>query len=73
MNQKVMDNIEAHISPRELAQYLNIKERTVQHWTRYYTDFPVLRLPGGLRFKRSQVINWLDQFQKNKNGITKQP
>jgi Helix-turn-helix domain len=50
----------------ELALILKCKESSVYNLTRrrgqvrYSDPIPVLRLPMGLRFKKSSVFSWLD-------------
>jgi excisionase family DNA binding protein len=46
-----------------VAEYLNIKPRTLNDWALRYGNFPHLRLPGAIRVRRSEVLAWLEQFQ----------
>jgi hypothetical protein len=53
----------------DLAAILKCKESSVYNLTRsrgaarYDNPVPVLRLPCGLRFKRSSVMAWLDSLE----------
>lgn len=53
----------------DLALILKCKESSVYNLTRrrgrarYDNPVPVLRLPCGLRFKRSSVMVWLDSLE----------
>jgi len=53
----------------DLAKILKCKESSVYNLTRrrgrarYDNPVPVLRLPCGLRFKRSSVMAWLDSME----------
>lgn len=53
----------------DLAAILKCKESSVYNLTRrrgrarYDNPVPVLRLPCGLRFKRSSVMAWLDSME----------
>lgn len=53
----------------DLARILKTKESSVYNLTRrrgrvrYDNPVPVLRLPCGLRFKRSSVMAWLDSME----------
>ena len=53
----------------DLAAILKTKESSVYNLTRrrgrarYDNPVPVLRLPCGLRFKRSSVLAWLDSME----------
>lgn len=53
----------------DLAAILKCKESSIYNLTRrrgrarYDNPVPVLRLPCGLRFKRSSVIAWLDSLE----------
>jgi len=53
----------------DLALILKCKESSVYNLTRrrgrarYDNPVPVLRLPCGLRFKRSSVMAWLDSLE----------
>jgi predicted DNA-binding transcriptional regulator AlpA len=53
----------------DLAQILKCKESSIYNLTRkrsvrYARQLPVLRLPCGLRFKRSSVTTWLDSIEQ---------
>jgi hypothetical protein len=53
----------------DLARILKTKESSVYNLTRkrgcvrYDNPIPALRLPCGLRFKRSSVMAWLDSIE----------
>jgi hypothetical protein len=53
----------------DLALILQCKESSVYNLTRrrgrarYDNPVPVLRLPCGLRFKRSSILAWLDSLE----------
>jgi excisionase family DNA binding protein len=51
----------------ELAALLKCKESSVYNLTRkrsvrYTHELPVIRAPFGLRFRRSDVMEWLDRL-----------
>jgi excisionase family DNA binding protein len=56
------ENKEPFTRLREISDVLGIKYETILDWTKR-EDFPVLRLPGALRARRSDVAKWLEQFQ----------
>lgn len=52
----------------DLAAILKCKQSSIYNLTRkrsvrYARQLPVLKLPCGLRFKRSSVIAWLDSLE----------
>jgi len=54
----------------ELAAILKCKESGVYNLTRkrsvrYAHELPVIRAPFGLRFRRSDVMAWLDKLAQN--------
>jgi len=50
--------MEKYITIKEVATYLQVSPKTVCHWT--HTKFiPHYRLPKGLRFRLSEVENWM--------------
>jgi excisionase family DNA binding protein len=53
---------EPYVRLAEMAERLGVKYETVLDWTKR-EDFPVLRLPGALRVRASEVARWLEQFQ----------
>jgi hypothetical protein len=68
-------NAEPFLKPEELAKLLSVKTATIADWSRRYSDFPHLNLPGSIRVRRSEVENWLARFNenpvKNANGNKK--
>jgi hypothetical protein len=55
---------EKYVKLREVADLLGVEYETVREWTAKFPDFPALRLPKGIRVRPSEVVAWLDQFQK---------
>ena len=59
----------------EVAQLLRCKPSSIHNLTRrrgaarYDNPVPVLRLPMGLRFRRSSVLAWLES-QETRGGTT---
>jgi len=52
-----------YLSKKELCEYLGISARTSEDWVKS-RGLPHFRIGGKiLRFKRSQVDEWLEQFQ----------
>lgn len=57
------------ITVAEVAQILRCQPSSVYNLTRKrakrykHTPLPVIRLPLGLRFKRSSVLRWLDSLE----------
>jgi len=57
----------------DLAAILKCKQSSVYNLTRkrsvrYARQLPVLKLPCGLRFKRSSVMAWLDSMETTGGG-----
>ena len=58
----------------DLALLLKCKQSSIYNLTRtrgrvrYDNPIPVLRLPCGLRFKRSSVLAWLDSQESTQTG-----
>ena len=59
----ITQNTEPYVRLAEIAERLGVKYETVLDWTKR-DDLPVLRLPGALRVRPSEVAKWLEQFQK---------
>ena len=59
----ISENKEPFVRLREVSDVLGIKYETILAWTKR-EDFPVLRLPGALRVRPSEVVRWLEKFQK---------
>jgi len=62
-----IDYIEELLTVADLAQLLKCKESSVYNLTRkrsvrYAHELPVIRAPFGLRFRRSDVMTWLDEM-----------
>jgi hypothetical protein len=53
---------EPYVRPEDLAKVLNVKPDTICDWARRYEDFPHLTLPGSLRFRVSEVEEWLKRL-----------
>jgi hypothetical protein len=47
----------------QMAKLLEVKYESMLFWTKRYDDFPVIRLPGSLRVRPSEVAKWLERFQ----------
>ena len=62
-NIDISENKEPFVRLREVSDVLGIEYETILSWTKR-ADFPVLRLPGVLRVRPSEVAKWLEQFQK---------
>jgi excisionase family DNA binding protein len=58
----LVTNTEPYVRLAEVAERLGVKYETLLDWTKR-EDFPVLRLPGALRVRASDVARWLNQFQ----------
>jgi hypothetical protein len=55
---------EKYVRLREVADLLGVEYETVREWSAKFDDFPALRLPKGIRVRPSELLAWLDQFQK---------
>ena len=58
----------------DLAAILKCKQSSVYNLTRkrsvrYARQLPVLKLPCGLRFKRSSVMAWLDSMETTRMTV----
>jgi predicted DNA-binding transcriptional regulator AlpA len=60
----VLGSDESYLKIDELAKILNVKPETVMDWSRRYEDFPSINLPGSVRIRASDVMEWLKQFKK---------
>ena len=70
---QLTDSDEPYLTTRDIARKLKVKERTIQDWTRRYSDFPALLLPGSIRIRLSAFVSWLEQFQKdNPESVTEE-
>lgn len=62
------------ITVKEVADILRCKPSSVYNLTRTrskrykQTPLPVIRLPLGLRFKRSSVLRWLDSLESTERA-----
>jgi hypothetical protein len=61
----LLNKQEPLVSAGELSRMLNVAPGTVLDWAQHYPDFPGLHLPGAIRMRTSEVVNWLHQFQVN--------
>jgi hypothetical protein len=50
---------EPYVKPAELAQLLDVRAETILDWARHYPDFPCIHLPGTIRIRVSEVMDWL--------------
>jgi hypothetical protein len=52
---------------------LNITDGTLNYWSRMFPDFPLVRLPGSNRYRRTEVEAWIASHPKrvgnNKRGL----
>jgi hypothetical protein len=72
MNQNTCfsDIEESYVDTEDLAQELGIVPATVRYWARTYESFPVLKLPGTNRYRKSEVMNWLSSHERKKGRRT---
>lgn len=54
-----MDNEEKLMSPADLAQYLNMAERTIYQWATQQ-KVPAIKVGASWRFKRVEIDAWLE-------------
>jgi predicted DNA-binding transcriptional regulator AlpA len=60
----------------EVAQILKCRPSSVYNLTRkiglarYAHPLPVIRLPLGLRFKRSSILQWLDDIEERPKRVS---
>jgi hypothetical protein len=54
---------EPFLRVEELASLLSLEPDTIRDWHRY-PDFPCLHVPGGLRVRASEVLRWLERFNR---------
>jgi Helix-turn-helix domain len=62
------ENLAEILTVSDVAALLRCKPSSVYNLTRkrarrYDNPIPVLRLPCGLRFKRSSIMTWLDSLE----------
>jgi hypothetical protein len=50
---------ESYIRVEDLAKILDVKPRTILDWSHRYPDFPMLRTPGMIRVRATEVSEWL--------------
>ena len=63
------------MSARTLAEYTDLSESTIRHWTsNNRIPFIRIRLPGNsagaVRYRRSEIDAWLEQFVVPAGGMT---
>lgn len=46
--------------PKQTAELLNVTERTLRQWRQRGWGPAFLRLPGGIRYERPAVVQWLE-------------
>ena len=51
---------EPFMNLRQVAEYLNLAERTIYLWTQQ-GEFPAYKLGSTWRFKRQEIDEWLEQ------------
>ena len=61
---EILGSGEPYLKLGELSRILNVKPETIVDWSRRYEDFPCLALPGSIRIRASEVVEWLKQFKK---------
>ena len=54
---------EPYMTLKQIAEYLGISERTVSRWIAE-VDFPHYRVRGRLRFRASEVDEWMRRYWK---------
>jgi len=54
--------IQSKLSKQGIAAYLNVTERTIDNW-RSERGFPTITIGKVIRFDRSAVDQWLENFQ----------
>ena len=61
-----MENI--YMTIKELAKYLRVKQTTVYNWVSN-DRVPASKVVGQWRFKRSEIEQWIEKGNNNKNKV----
>jgi hypothetical protein len=67
---EILGSDEPYLKLSELSHILNVKPDTIIDWSRRYEDFPCLALPGSIRIRASEVVEWLKQFKNRERPPT---
>jgi excisionase family DNA binding protein len=63
---------EKFLSVEEAAKFLRVKPSTIRFWT-YSKKIPFIKLgkssSSTVRFKRSELLKWLDRHSKGSNNL----
>ena len=59
------------LSPAQLSELLTVSVKTITRWREDKEGPPAFKLPGGrlYRYRRDEVIAWLDDLTKKKPGV----
>lgn len=48
-----------YLTPAQVAEMLQVSEKTLQRWAKADPTFPLLKLGGTVRYPRERLIRWL--------------
>jgi predicted DNA-binding transcriptional regulator AlpA len=70
MRTVVFSEEEPLVSKHEILKVLGVSSETLNVWARTYPDFPVVRLPGVNRYRKSDVAHWIESLpsRRSKKG-----
>ncbi len=60
--------MEKFVQVKQIADYLDVSVQTVYYWT-HCKIIPHYRLPKGVRFKLSEVDNWLSRRKRRGRSL----
>jgi hypothetical protein len=68
MQCEIFSEEEPLVSKHVIARDLGLNVATINAWARAFPNFPVIRLPGLNRFRKSAVARWIQEYQRPKKG-----
>jgi hypothetical protein len=73
MQSQIFGVEEPLVNKKVIMEALNITDGTLNYWSRMFPDFPLVRLPGSNRYRRTEVEAWIASHPKrvghNKRGL----
>ena len=48
------------VSKHEILRVLGVSSETLSYWARTYPDFPVVKLPGINKYRKTDVAHWIE-------------
>ena len=69
---EVLSGVQAeYLTASQVAELLQVSEKSVYRWAKEEPTFPVLRIAGTVRFPRERLLRWFRQREQGQGRIGK--